>query len=146
MSASSDNKLLATAIGAAVAGAAMGIAAMKFSDNRQAQKRSMETPSQGRTTIPSYIFEDVEEISTRRMSTDNIIFPHNHEEKMRRQIMARAAVEEDNVQPRNSVTLRVPATSANMGPGCKLSSIVARWIICFFQFTVVSLVFVEPFL
>jgi len=36
---------------------------------------------------------------------------------MRRRIAARVAVEEDNMTPRQSVTVRVPATSANMGPG-----------------------------
>jgi len=51
--------------------------------------------------------------------TAGILFPYNHEEKMRRRIAARVAVEEDNMTPRNSVTVRVPATSANVGPGCK---------------------------
>jgi len=36
---------------------------------------------------------------------------------MRRRIAARVAVEEDNQIPRRSVTVRVPATSANVGPG-----------------------------
>jgi homoserine kinase len=49
----------------------------------------------------------------------DILFPHNHEEKMRRRIAQRVSVEEENKTPRNSVTVRVPATSANVGPGCK---------------------------
>jgi len=36
---------------------------------------------------------------------------------MRRRIAARVAVEDDNLQPRQRVTVRVPASSANMGPG-----------------------------
>mmetsp|Transcript_38215 Transcript_38215/g.88920 ORF Transcript_38215/g.88920 Transcript_38215/m.88920 type:complete len:452 (-) Transcript_38215:123-1478(-) len=46
-----------------------------------------------------------------------VVFPYNHEEKMRRRIASRIAVEAENVTPRNSVTVRVPGTSANMGPG-----------------------------
>lgn len=63
----------------------------------------------------SYIFED----NSISESGNSIVFPFNHEEKMRRLVAARAAVEEDNILPRQSVTVRVPATSANMGPGCK---------------------------
>lgn len=36
---------------------------------------------------------------------------------MRRRIAARVSVEEENMTPRQSVTVRVPATSANVGPG-----------------------------
>ena len=36
---------------------------------------------------------------------------------MRRRIAARVAVDEENRVPRKSVPVRVPATSANMGPG-----------------------------
>jgi len=36
---------------------------------------------------------------------------------MRRRIAARMAVEDENSQPRQSVTVRVPASSANCGPG-----------------------------
>jgi hypothetical protein len=119
MSSSSDNsKLIATAIGAAVAGAAMGVATMKLLE-RNAAKQSefpMETLAEGRKRVSSTIFEDPYEKGS---NPDTIVFPHNHEEKMRRRVMARALVEEDNVMPRNSVTVRVPATSANMGPGCE---------------------------
>jgi len=52
-----------------------------------------------------------------RTFSDNnkVLMPHNYEEKMNRRI--RASVEEDNMVPRDSVTVRVPATSANVGPG-----------------------------
>ena len=130
-SSSLDNsKLIATALGAAVAGAAMGIAAMKLSDNRKHTSSSAannhnssddhnQDYAQRRSTL---IFEDLGNSERRTGSSvvsDAIIFPHNHEERMRRKIAARAQIEEDNVMPRNSVTVRVPATSANLGPGCK---------------------------
>jgi hypothetical protein len=116
MSSSDNSKLLATALGAAVAGAAIGITAMKLTSKTAAAA----APSQGRDAMGnssirnSYIFEDPS-------STNNktVVFPHNHEERMRRKMTARAIVEEDNFVPRKSVTVRVPATSANMGPGCK---------------------------
>ena len=60
----------------------------------------------------------MDESETTTTGQTSILFPHNHEEKMRRTIAARALVEEDNFHPRDSVTVRVPATSANMGPGC----------------------------
>ena len=40
---------------------------------------------------------------------------------MKRRIAHRFSIEEENITPRESVTVRVPATSANMGPGCKWS-------------------------
>jgi len=43
--------------------------------------------------------------------------PHEHEKKMRRKIALRESVMSENMKPRNLVTVRVPATSANMGPG-----------------------------
>jgi len=68
----------------------------------------------------SFIVNDFpdEERALRAAGADGVIvFPHNHEEKMRMRIAARMAVEEENVTPRRSVTVRVPGTSANMGPG-----------------------------
>ena len=108
MSSSDNNKLIATALGAAVVGAAVAVAAVKLLEKPNKEK---EPPR--RYSKPNYIFEDPLE------DVDKIVFPFNHEEKMRRRIAARVAVEEDNMTPRNSVTVRVPATSANIGPGCK---------------------------
>lgn len=118
---SSDNKLIATAIGAAVAGAALGIAALKFMERSEAAKAATPLPNPRRSSISSIIYEDTADEMGARAAGDTLVFPHNHEEKMRRRIVARAAVEEDNVMPRDSVTVRVPATSANMGPGCESS-------------------------
>jgi hypothetical protein len=135
MSSSENSKLLATAAGAAVAGAALAVAAMKLSTsmNNNSSSSNGISYSYGSSTIgkgmaneeeftpkalatrTSFIYED----PTTSESTNTLLFPHNHEEKMRRKIMARAAVEEENLAPRRSVTVRVPATSANMGPGCK---------------------------
>ena len=47
----------------------------------------------------------------------SVLMPHSHEERMRRRIAARMAVEDENSVPRTSVTVRVPASSANCGPG-----------------------------
>jgi hypothetical protein len=59
--------------------------------------------------------------SMRRDSSEAMLFPHNHEEKMRRRIATRYTIEEENNLGRDSVTVRVPATSANVGPGCKFN-------------------------
>jgi homoserine kinase len=112
MSSSENGKLIATAVGAAVAGAAIAVAAMKLVEKPKEQDTQGRRPRVVRK--PSYIFDDPLE------DVEQVIFPHNHEEKMRRRIAARVAVEEDNLTPRHSVTVRVPATSANVGPGCKL--------------------------
>jgi hypothetical protein len=107
--------LVVTALGAAITGAALGIAAMKYLERskkpREIQQLQYHIPQQHRNSL---VFDE----SEHGASTKTILLPHNHEEKMRRQIAARALVEEDNFHPRDSVTVRVPATSANMGPGC----------------------------
>jgi hypothetical protein len=111
---SDNNKLIATAVGAALAGAAVAVAAIKFNEHQK--NKDTNTPELKR--IPSrseLVFEDTME------DMEEIVLPHNHEEKMRRRIARRVAVEEDNRIPRRSVTVRVPATSANVGPGCKCS-------------------------
>lgn len=119
----STAKLLITAAGAAVAGATISFALTQYF----ASKQRMSNDSHGnydptgarRYHRTSYIYE----AGTSESAPNSIVFPHNHEEKMRRLVAARAAVEEDNSLPRQSVTVRVPATSANLGPGCKFLSI-----------------------
>jgi hypothetical protein len=103
-----NSKLLITAIGAAVAGASLALVLSKLVDRKRQSERHVQ---------PSYIYssEPVEEST----SNSEVLFPYNHEEKMRRRMAARVAIEEDNSAPRRSVTVRVPATSANVGPGCK---------------------------
>jgi hypothetical protein len=117
-SSAQETKLLWTAVGAAIAGAASTVLALKWYELNKAAAPS--TKSEDRfghaPSRPSLIFED----PTRdNADSHTIVYPFNHEEKMRRRIAARAEIEEENFQPRNSVTVRVPATSANMGPGCK---------------------------
>jgi hypothetical protein len=107
-------KLLMTALGAAIAGAALGIAAVKLSEPKPTYPHHVP---RGRRSLL-----DTSEHELSNASSSSLLMPHNHEEKMRRRIAARALVEEDNFHPRDSVTVRVPATSANMGPGCKLRS------------------------
>ena len=112
---SSDNsKLLTTALGAAVAGAALAVAAMKLTESKPTADADLVGGD--RPKRRSFIYEDS---AMERRDSNTTLFPHNHEEKMRRRIAARAAVEEDNLTPRRSVTVRVPATSANVGPGCE---------------------------
>lgn len=121
-SGSENSKLLITAIGAAVAGAALGIVGMKLYDKNDTDLDGGNPPLTDRPKRRSFIYEDIDHSDNewRSSGTSTTLFPYNHEEKMRRRIAARAAVEEDNLTPRKSVTVRVPATSANVGPGCKL--------------------------
>jgi homoserine kinase len=73
-----------------------------------------DTPLVVRANRSSFIYENN---NLEGNKDSSIVFPHNHEEKMRRRIAARVAVDEENRVPRKSVPVRVPATSANMGPG-----------------------------
>jgi homoserine kinase len=117
MSQSSNSKqeLIATAVAAATAGAAIAYAAIKSQEKKDTVV--YKTPNH-RLSMSSLIVNDSS--SDPRLQND-ILFPHNHEEKMKRRIAQRVSVEEENKTPRNSVTVRVPATSANVGPGCKCS-------------------------
>jgi len=104
-SSAGKEQLVATAIAAAAAGAAIAYAAVKSQENKS------DTPRL--TKKKSAIFDD----GVDPRAKGDILFPHNHEEKMRRRIAQRVVVEEENKRPRTSVTVRVPATSANVGPG-----------------------------
>jgi hypothetical protein len=116
-------KLIVTAIGAAITGATIAMVAMKYThvlsqDQLSSTSNKKKNSEYLQYHIPasqrnSLVFD--ESLSE---NGQKILLPHNHEEKMRRTIAARALVEEDNFHPRDSVTVRVPATSANMGPGC----------------------------
>ena len=112
-SSNNNNQLFGTAVAAAAAGAALAYAAMTMSQKNN-ETRDFEYEKR-----KSFIYEDPNNDSFKRSSSENILFPHSHEEKMRRRIAQRYAVEEENSAPRNKVTVKVPATSANMGPGCK---------------------------
>ena len=107
MSKDSNNALVLTAVAAAAAGATVGVLLTSYTRRRT----SPDHHRQRMISVPSVIFNPTEHNNDKLM-------PHQHEEKMKRQIAARALVEEDNFQPRESVTVRVPASSANMGPGC----------------------------
>ena len=123
MSSSQENsKLIATAVGAAAAGAALAVAALKMmdSDKRDGGPWDPYDPAQRRHR-QSILMNDPESAAPglERRESESLLFPHNHEEKMRRRIATRFTIEEENNTPRQSVTVRVPATSANVGPGCK---------------------------
>ncbi len=106
-----DTKLLVTAVGAAAAGAALAVMAMKMIEKK-------DEPELKRWHKPAVLMNDGPPLLKRQDSGSNIVFPHNHEEKMRRRIATRYQIEDENSSPRESVTVRVPATSANVGPGC----------------------------
>jgi homoserine kinase len=110
-SSHSKQELIATAVAAATAGAAIAYAAIKSQEKKvTATYKTLNN----RMSMNSLIVNDSS--SDPRLQSD-ILFPHNHEEKMKRRIAQRVSVEEENKTPRNSVTVRVPATSANVGPG-----------------------------
>jgi homoserine kinase len=139
MSSQDNSKLIATAVGAAAAGAALAVAALKMIESSKTS--SFETQRPHRSSIfmndPSDVNSQIPGGIVRRES-DSLLFPHNHEEKMRRRIATRYTIEEENNTPRQSVTVRVPATSANVGPGCKsryrkqIGSPSMYLIFCFF--------------
>jgi hypothetical protein len=118
MTTDQNTKLILTAAGAAVAGGVAAVAFIKLLDRKREDSfrptHHQQIKERFRKSGSFQIFEDPEHPNNQR-----ILFPYNHEEKMRQTIAARHAVEEDNSLPRNSVTVRVPATSANMGPGCE---------------------------
>lgn len=117
-------RLVLTAVAASFAGAALAIGVMarmlKNKENADDDDQYGSWPYSMKRNS-SFIFEDPSDSAVTRSTSANVLFPHNHEEKMRRLVAARAAVEDENSLPRQSVTVRVPATSANMGPGCKYS-------------------------
>mmetsp|Transcript_27013 Transcript_27013/g.55906 ORF Transcript_27013/g.55906 Transcript_27013/m.55906 type:complete len:472 (-) Transcript_27013:306-1721(-) len=146
-------KLLATAVGAATAGAALAVLAMKMIDSNNGKRGGSSSNSNNnnssssdysgethdssnnllayhptdnkrpiRTSVimndPSDLVGDGSSaLPMQREPSDTMLFPHNHEAKMRRRIATRYTIEEENNLGRNSVTVRVPATSANVGPG-----------------------------
>ena len=130
MSGASDSngKLIATAVGAAAAGAVLAVAAMRMMDTGRRNSSATDMISAGRPRKPSYIMNEPDKTLNEsfsdgksgmvQMDSKTLLFPHNHEEKMRRRIATRYTIEEENNMPRESVTVRVPATSANVGPGC----------------------------
>ena len=124
MASSNDNgRLIATAVGAAAAGAALAVAAMTLMDHQSKEKQAYSMPLQNRPKRSSYILNGPSHDSSGKADitldeSQALLFPHNHEEKMRRRIASRVSIEEENSMPRESVTVRVPATSANVGPGC----------------------------
>jgi homoserine kinase len=111
------DQLVTTAIASALAGAALAWTAVKYQQKPKPTQLEKENKQLGRPSRKSLIIGSESADDLRKNSDSDIIFPHNHEEKMRRRIASRVAIDADNSKPRNSVTVRVPATSANMGPG-----------------------------
>ena len=130
---SADKQFIAAvAAGSAVAGAAIAVAAMKMlSKNNNLERKSRSSVALYNQDKDDYI------VMTRKES--QVILPHNHEEKMRRRIAQRVAVEQENSTPRKSVTVKVPATSANFGPGCTFRN--PRCLIMMFQILLTNLNF-----
>ena len=121
-----NTKLAATAILAGGIGAALSYYLLQ-KKQRKNQSSSFEYTHNYGHSRTSFIFQDPEHdimdiaASTASTASNNadtaVLMPHSHEERMRRRIAARMAVEDENSQPRQSVTVRVPASSANCGPG-----------------------------
>lgn len=172
MSQNDNGKLIATAVGAAAAGASLAVLAMKMIDAKYKYGSSSGDDYPNKRAIDPYphynirndnsmlITDPSERLAASIPTTsvqvagaappnknlnqhdsEQMLFPHNHEEKMRRRIATRYTIEEENNLPRSSVTVRVPATSANVGPGCKLffvldsistnDMILMRFSLCF---------------
>mmetsp|Transcript_38200 Transcript_38200/g.44493 ORF Transcript_38200/g.44493 Transcript_38200/m.44493 type:complete len:447 (-) Transcript_38200:430-1770(-) len=126
-----EAKLIATAIGAGAFGALFTLATTWYINEKKQEKynksKSNDDERGGITrnlSKESYIFNDNERARHiregqlgRSTSSGTILFPHNHEDKMKKRILHRASVEQENRAPRKSVTVKVPASSANMGPG-----------------------------
>lgn len=112
-----ESHLITTAIAAALTGAVLAYGTIRLTSKTTLSDQSPSVDPRAKRT---FIFEDPGNDNPRRLGAARdgaILFPHNHEEKMRRRIAARVAVEEDNMTPRNLVVVRVPASSANVGPG-----------------------------
>jgi hypothetical protein len=128
---SADKQFIATvAAGSAVAGAAMAVAAMKLllknDDNKrggssEAAAHNLHNPNFPTHSSMTLFNDDQDDIAIMARNDSKVILPHNHEEKMRRRVAQRVAVEQEHSTPRRSVTVKVPATSANFGPGCMYS-------------------------
>ena len=120
MSTNDNTKLAATAAIAAGLGAAVSY---YISKKQQQSSHHNNDGLYNLNSRQSFIFQDPEYDITNSSTTvdgacdTTVLMPHSHEERMRRRVAARIAVEDENSQPRQSVTVRVPATSANCGPG-----------------------------
>lgn len=139
MSQPDNSKLFATAATAAVAGAALAVAAMKITERLDGSKKDSDLHIRPKRS--SFLINDPSEPvrgQLERVNSETLLFPHQHEEKMRRRIATRYTIEEENNTPRTSVTVRVPATSANVGPGCKFFILLVIVVVCFFPNTFVS--------
>jgi len=107
-----QSRLIATAVSAALAGAVITFGLFQRNARKKAEAQL------DREYRSSMVFDDPNDpMIGDSGGGETILLPHNHEAKMRRRIAARVAVEEDNMTPRDSVTVQVPATSANLGPG-----------------------------
>lgn len=132
MSTSNDSttKLATTALLAAGAGALVSYLLTKRPNHNSSNNPSdssiadrQHNPAMAART--SFIFQDPtsDNVSAAAANLANphcdtaVLMPHSHEERMRRRIATRMAVEDENTLPRQSVTVRVPASSANCGPG-----------------------------
>eukprot|EP00934_Nitzschia_sp_Nitz4_P001748 Nitzschia sp. Nitz4//scaffold44_size153857//85038//86536//NITZ4_002729-RA/size153857-snap-gene-0.211-mRNA-1//-1//CDS//3329552181//1748//frame0 len=113
MAPQDNSSVMATAMGAAAAGAALAVMAMKMTETKESP--AIQTVYQRPKT--SSVVMNEPEPQLKRQDSGNLVFPHNHEEKMRRRIATRYQIEDENSAPRELVTVRVPATSANIGPG-----------------------------
>lgn len=114
-----ESKLLATAITAAAAGATLAYAGLKLSGSIKESKSDGSNEGGLAGNRSKVVFEVAGDNSERltRSNSGNVLLSFNHEKKMKKRIETRETIEEENRAPRSRVTVKVPATSANMGPG-----------------------------
>jgi hypothetical protein len=98
MNSENNTKLAATALLSAGLGALL---------TYHLSQRRRPSQSQPINTRASFIFHDPGSEPTHSPDAA-VLFPYSHEERMRRRIAARMTIEEENSQPRQSVTVRVP--------------------------------------
>ena len=99
---SENSKLLLTAIAAATAGCAVSYLTLKSQTAKNTTKNHEDTddPKAERNHSQTFIYEDSEKDGLRSTGSAAVLFPYNHEEKMRRRMAARVSVEDDNATPR----------------------------------------------
>lgn len=138
-SAASNNALITTAVLAGAAGALISYILLQIQQQKRSDNSNTKNTKKHGTSIdPNSVHGSVPEIHVLNPESDLVLQDNssdhtdedddemiksgrgaytynNHEEKMRRRL--RASVEEENLTPRDCVTVRVPATSANVGPG-----------------------------
>jgi len=114
MNCENVSKISQTAAVCALTGAGVYLASRVLKvmkDSSQNSNSRIPNPSVV-NKIPS-VRDNVQSLSEDR---DGVIFPYEHERRMKERLAQQAVDESDHIE-RNKVVVKVPATSANLGPG-----------------------------